>query len=98
MLENIALVKGESLLLPKRGHALKVGTSMQAVIEKLLLAFIPLFVAIDPVGLVAIFLGFSGPTDTKDRQREGTYGLVTGLAGSIGFIFLGRIIFRGLGI
>src|SRR5215831_11789224 len=71
---------------------------MQGVIEKFLLAFIPLFVAIDPVGLVAIFLGFSSATDLKARQREGAHGLITGLAVSIGFIFLGKIIFRALGI
>ena len=33
---------------------------MQPYLEKFLLAFIPLFVAIDPIGLVAIFLGLGG--------------------------------------
>jgi small neutral amino acid transporter SnatA (MarC family) len=30
---------------------------VKSVIEKFLLAFIPVFVAIDPIGLIAIFMG-----------------------------------------
>src|SRR5213082_375899 len=71
---------------------------MQPYLEKFLLAFIPLFVAIDPIGLVAIFLGLGGHIDAKRRQIEGTLGLITSLAVSIGFIFLGKVIFRALGI
>jgi len=71
---------------------------MRPFFEKFLLAFIPLFVAIDPIGLVAIFLGLGGHVDAKRRQVEGTLGLITSLAVSIGFIFLGKIIFRALGI
>lgn len=71
---------------------------MQAYFEKFLLALIPLFVAIDPIGLVAIFLGLGAQTNTRRRQSEGALGLVTSLAVSIGFIFLGKIIFRALGI
>jgi multiple antibiotic resistance protein len=71
---------------------------MQPYAEKFLLAFIPLFVAIDPIGLVAIFLGLGGRVEPARRQHEGTLGLITSLAVSIGFIFLGKIIFRALGI
>ncbi|HTG44499.1 MAG TPA: MarC family protein, partial [Verrucomicrobiae bacterium] len=71
---------------------------MQPYLEKFLLAFIPLFVAIDPIGLVAIFLGLGGQADARRRQHEGTLALITSLAVSIGFIFLGKLIFRALGI
>jgi multiple antibiotic resistance protein len=71
---------------------------MQPYLEKFLLAFIPLFVAIDPIGLVAIFLGLGGQADAKQRQHQGTLALITSLAVSIGFIFLGKLIFRALGI
>ncbi|MFL6521747.1 MAG: MarC family protein [Chthoniobacterales bacterium] len=71
---------------------------MQPFLEKFLLAFIPLFVAIDPIGLVAIYLGLGGHVEEKRRRLEGTLGLITSLAVSIGFIFLGKIIFRALGI
>lgn len=72
--------------------------SVHQSLEKFLLAFIPLFVAIDPIGLVAIFLGLGGRCETQRRQREGTLGLITALCVSIGFIFLGKIIFKALGI
>ena len=71
---------------------------MRDLAEKFLLAFIPLFVAIDPIGLVAIFVGLGARSGGLRRQREGELGLVTALAVSIGFIFLGKIIFRALGI
>src|SRR5918998_391256 len=62
---------------------------MQPYLEKFLLAFIPLFVAIDPIGLVAIFLGLGGNAEAKRKQHEGTLGLITSLAVSIGLILLG---------
>src|SRR3954451_2618395 len=71
---------------------------MQPYLEKFIYAFIPLFVAIDPIGLVAIFLGLGGHADAKRRQHEGTLALITSLAVSIGFIFLGKFIFSALGI
>ncbi len=76
----------------------KIVRRMQPFLEKFLLAFIPLFVAIDPIGLVAIYLGLGGHVEEKRRRLEGTLGLITSLAVSIGFIFLGKIIFRALGI
>src|SRR5450432_2108708 len=66
--------------------------------QKFLVAFIPVFVAVDAIGLAAIFLGLSGSVDSRRRQSEGTLALITALAVSIGFIFLGKAIFRALGI
>lgn len=71
---------------------------MREFAENFLVAFIPIFVAIDAIGLVAIFLGLAGRMEPKQRQAEGNLGLITGLAVSIGFIFLGKAIFAALGI
>ena len=68
------------------------------MIEKFLLAFIPVFVAIDALGLVAIFMGLGTNASTQDRQHQAFLGLITGLLVSIGFIFLGKAIFAALGI
>jgi multiple antibiotic resistance protein len=68
------------------------------VIQKFLLAFIPVFVAIDPLGLVAIFLGLGTSASHEHRKRQAFLGLLTGLFVSIGFIFLGKGIFAALGI
>src|SRR5437588_804317 len=62
---------------------------MQPLVEKFLLAFIPLFVAIDPVGLIAIFLGLGGQADAKRRQHEGTLGLITSLALLVNLLLVG---------
>jgi multiple antibiotic resistance protein len=68
------------------------------VIDKFLLAFIPVFVAIDPIGLVAIFAGLGSQASPKDRKRQALLGILTGLCVSVGFIFLGKGIFAALSI
>src|SRR6476620_1753458 len=68
------------------------------MVHKFFVAFIPIFVAIDAVGLVAVFMGLAGDTPREERQREGFIGIFTALCISVGFIFLGKIIFTALGI
>ncbi len=68
------------------------------MIQKFLLAFIPIFVAIDPIGLVAIFTGLASDASSQQRKRQAFLGIFTALCVAIGFIFLGEIIFDVLGI
>lgn len=68
------------------------------MIEKFLLAFIPVFVAIDPIGLVAIFMGLGTTASREQRKHQALLGILTGLLVAGGFIFLGKIIFAALGI
>ncbi|MBO0695165.1 MAG: MarC family protein [Verrucomicrobia bacterium] len=68
------------------------------MVPKFFLAFIPIFVAIDPIGLVAIFTGLAANASPEQRKRQGFLGIVTALCVAVGFIFLGRIIFNALGI
>jgi multiple antibiotic resistance protein len=68
------------------------------MIEKFFLAFIPVFVAIDPIGLVAIFMGLGTSASHEHRKRQAYLGIFTALWVAIGFIFLGKIIFAALGI
>lgn len=68
------------------------------MIEKFLLAFIPIFVAIDPIGLVAIFMGLGTAASPEHRQRQAFLGIFTALCVAVVFIFLGKIIFAALGI
>ena len=71
---------------------------MREFAEKFIVAFIPLFVAIDPIGLVACFMGFAPNASREHRQRQGLLAVLTGFGVAIAFIFLGRIIFKALGI
>ena len=68
------------------------------MIEKFFLAFLPIFVAVDPIGLVAIFMGLGTSASGEYRKRQGYLGIFTALCVAIGFIFLGKIIFAALGI
>ena len=68
------------------------------VIQKFLFAFIPLFVAIDPIGLVALFIGLGTNSSHENRRHQSLLGIMTGLLVSIGFVFLGKFIFQALGI
>lgn len=71
---------------------------MRQVFENFLLAFIPIFVAIDPIGLIAIFMGMAPGASREVRQRQGLIGIGTGFGIAIAFIFLGQFIFKALGI
>jgi multiple antibiotic resistance protein len=68
------------------------------MIQKFFLAFIPVFVAIDPIGLIAIFTGLAANASPEQRKRQGFLGVVTALCVAVGFMFLGEIIFDALGI
>ena len=71
---------------------------MRDLAEKFFLAFIPVFVAIDPIGLVALFIGLGTSASPENRKQQAFLGIFTGLCVAIGFIFLGKIIFAALGI
>jgi multiple antibiotic resistance protein len=66
--------------------------------EKFLQAFIPLFVAIDPIGLAAIFLGLGQGIAPQRRQQIARQATITGGAVALLFLFLGASIFNALGI
>jgi multiple antibiotic resistance protein len=63
-----------------------------------LLAFIPLFVAIDVIGILPIFLSLTEEMDKFQRQGVIRQSVITALAVGIGFLILGKFIFVLLGI
>jgi multiple antibiotic resistance protein len=71
---------------------------MRDLAEKFFVAFIPVFVAIDPIGLIALFMGLGPNASAQQRKHQAFLGILTGLGVAIGFIFLGKIIFSALGI
>jgi multiple antibiotic resistance protein len=66
--------------------------------EPFLKAFIPIFVAVDPVGLAAIFLGLGQGVVPAQRQRIARQATLTGGGVALLFLFLGSNIFKALGI
>jgi multiple antibiotic resistance protein len=67
-------------------------------LSKFLQAFIPLFVAIDAIGLAAIFLGLGQNIAAERRQKIADQAIWTGGLVALGFLFLGKSIFAALGI
>jgi multiple antibiotic resistance protein len=71
---------------------------MTPVVEKFLRAFIPLFVAIDPIGLAAIFLAMGQGVPPEKRRKIAQQATWTGGLVALLFLFLGAAIFTALGI
>jgi multiple antibiotic resistance protein len=67
-------------------------------IKIFVLSFIPLFVAIDVLGLVPIFLSLTNELERSQKKKLITEATFTALAVSIAFLFGGRLIFNFLGI
>lgn len=65
---------------------------------KFLQAFIPLFVAIDPIGLAAIFLAMSTGVPLTTRKKIANQAAWTGGGVALLFLLLGQSIFTALGI
>lgn len=71
---------------------------MPELLEHFLKAFIPLFVAIDPIGLAAIFLGLGQGVKLERRRQIAWQATLTGGGVALMFLFLGASIFQALGI
>jgi multiple antibiotic resistance protein len=71
---------------------------MSEWLTKFMQAFIPLFVAIDAIGLAAIFLGLGQNVAAERRQKIADQAVWTGGLVALGFLFLGKSIFAALGI
>ncbi|MHB1036848.1 MAG: MarC family protein [Pirellulales bacterium] len=62
------------------------------------LCFVPLFVAMDPLGLLPIYLGLTEGLTRAERQRILFESLATAMAVSLAFLFMGQAVFSLLGI
>lgn len=63
-----------------------------------LLCFIPLFVAMDPIGIAPIFLSMTREFPRRDRNRIMRHSILTAVFISLAFLLAGRWIFQILGI
>jgi multiple antibiotic resistance protein len=68
------------------------------MIEKILLAFIPVFVAVDAIGVMPIFISLTEELTLKEKLFVVIQSMITALTVAIGFIFLGKFIFKVLSI
>ncbi|MDP3791141.1 MAG: MarC family protein [Candidatus Omnitrophota bacterium] len=63
-----------------------------------LLSFIPIFVAMDAIGILPMFIGFTEHLKKKEKQRIINQSIITAFLIGIVFLFLGKWIFGILGV
>lgn len=68
------------------------------MIETFLLAFIPLFVAIDVFGVLPLFIALTSELDDRRRRMLTLEATTTALAISVVFLVAGKLLFSFLGI
>ena len=68
------------------------------MVRNILLAFIPLFAAVDAIGLLPVFMSLTQGLSAHEKRRTIYQSTLTGGLLAVGFVFLGRAIFRFLGV
>jgi multiple antibiotic resistance protein len=68
------------------------------MIENVLLAFIPIFVAVDAIGILPLFVALTENRKAKERSKIIFQSMITAMCLAVGFIFLGKAVFKLMGI
>ena len=63
-----------------------------------MLSFIPIFVAMDAIGILPLFMGFTEHAKPKEKKRIVAQSMITAFLIGITFLFLGQWIFKMLGV
>ena len=66
--------------------------------KEFLLSFIPIFVAMDAIGVLPMFIGFTEHLKKTEKHKILTQSIVTAFVVGIFFLFLGKWIFKVLGV
>lgn len=68
------------------------------MIEKIILAIIPIFVAVDALGTLPIYISLTHSLSKKEKNKVLFQSLFTAFSIAIIFILIGKIVFRIIGI
>ncbi|MEJ2647822.1 MAG: MarC family protein [Sedimentisphaerales bacterium] len=71
---------------------------MTDTIRSILLAFIPIFVAVDATGVLPMFISLTKDLEQKERTKVILQSMITATALAIGFVLIGKEVFKVLGI
>src|SRR3989338_699340 len=66
--------------------------------KEFLLSFIPIFVAMDAIGVLPMYMGFTENLKRREKQRIVTQSIITAFLIGLLFLFLGKWIFKILGV
>jgi multiple antibiotic resistance protein len=68
------------------------------VLRDILLSFIPLFVAVDAIGVLPIFVSLTEGLTKSEKNKIIAQSMVTAFLLAVGFILIGKLVFKLLGI
>jgi multiple antibiotic resistance protein len=68
------------------------------MLENIFLSFIPLFVAVDAVGVLPIFVSLTEGLEKNEKTKVIIQSMLTASTLAIGFILIGKLVFKLLGI
>ena len=68
------------------------------LLKPYIVTFIPIFLAVDIIGTVPLFLGLTETLTDKQKHKVLTDSVIIATILAVVFIFLGKLILRGLGI
>lgn len=68
------------------------------MLKNICLSFIPLFVAVDAIGLLPLFVSLTGGLQPREKDRVILQSIVTASGVALGFILIGKAVFQVLGI
>jgi len=71
---------------------------MPGEIKNFLLAFIPIFVAMDAIGVLPFFLALTEGMKNRERKQVLRASILTGFVVSLGFLAVGKFVFAIIGI
>jgi multiple antibiotic resistance protein len=66
--------------------------------ERIILSFIPVFVAVDALGVLPIYISLTYGTEKKERIKIVIWSVITAALLAVAFIFLGKFVFKVMGI
>jgi multiple antibiotic resistance protein len=68
------------------------------MLNEILLVFIPMFFTVDPIGILPVFASLTQGLAPQEKRQIIIQSLITASLVAVGFILLGKVIFRFLGI
>ncbi len=67
-------------------------------LNNLFLAFVPIFVAVDALGMIPVFLGLTEGMSHGEKTKLIRHSVLTALFVAVTFLFVGKLVFSWLGI
>ncbi len=69
-----------------------------ALLTDILMAFIPVFVAVDAIGTLPILTALTQGLERRQKDRVILQSMLTALCLAVGFVLVGKLVFKALGI